>query len=335
MKKYLLLPLLAAGIWQAARLFRRWNERQYARAIADSQLIETKLGRVEYHLIGQGPVILHFHGGVVAHNGWYMIEFLIEAGFTVLTPSRPGYLRTPLDGRTSAEQQADLAAALLEALDMEAMAVVGVSAGGPPALQFALRHAAQTQALVLLSALTQQTSLTEDQQNSLLGRLVMSPAGQNITYFLIYQVMTRVPGWVMGDFVRTETTYTPDIGREISQRILADPQQRAELARIAQAMVPAKPRFPGMMNDLDMQQTLPRLPLERIDRPALIVHSRFDGDIPYENATFAAGTIPDAELVTLDQFGHFIWLGDPEVTASWRERVSAFLRHHISNKGPD
>ena len=73
-----------------------------------------------------------------------------RAGFRVIAPSRFGYLRTPLPADASAAAQADAHACLLDALGVEARAIVGVSAGGPSVLQFALRHPDRAAALLLL-----------------------------------------------------------------------------------------------------------------------------------------------------------------------------------------
>ena len=70
-------------------------------------------------------MVLHFHGGNVGHNGWFFLEHLVRAGYRVLTPDRPGYLGTPIENGGSPEQQADLAAALLDTLGIERVAVVG------------------------------------------------------------------------------------------------------------------------------------------------------------------------------------------------------------------
>lgn len=309
--------------------YRRWLKTQTQRVAVDSDIVQTTRGTVEYSQLGQGAVVLHFHGGNVGHNGSFMLAHLIKAGFTVLTPDRPGYLGTPLSTNGSPAAQADVVAALLDSLGIESVAVAGVSAGGPAALQFALRHPERTQAVVLLSAITQKTELSEDQLNSTLGKLVMSPSAQNISYFLINQAMKRMPALALQDYVRTETTYDMEMGKQYIQQILDDPTQRAQVDALADAIVPALPRFEGVMNDLEVQQNLSRLPLEEITAPTLIVHSQYDGDVPYSNATFAAETIPNAELMTVDQFGHMIWWGDPQVTRAFQDRIEAFLRENL------
>jgi pimeloyl-ACP methyl ester carboxylesterase len=87
--------------------------------------------------------------------------------YRLLTPD--GYVGAPLANNGSTEAQADLAPASLDALAIDAVAVVGISAGGPAGLQFVLRHPDRGRALVLLSAISRRTGLSEDQMNSTLG----------------------------------------------------------------------------------------------------------------------------------------------------------------------
>ncbi|MCA9915568.1 MAG: alpha/beta fold hydrolase, partial [Anaerolineae bacterium] len=196
--------------YEVTRRYGQWLDAVTERASRESHIAYTKQGEVQYDLRGMGEIVLHFHGGNVGHNGWFMLQNLIDAGFTVLTPDRPGYLGTPIAGNGSPERQADVFAALLDTLDIDSVAVVGVSAGGAGALQFALRYPERTKCLVLLSAITRKTMLTENQLNSTLGRLVMSPRGQNPAYFLIQQAMKRMPATALQDYARTETTYDED-----------------------------------------------------------------------------------------------------------------------------
>jgi len=332
----LLVVLTALGAAALALVwwYRRWLRLRRAFASADSRIAQLPSGPVEYGARGDGPVVLHFHGGNVGHNGWFFLEHLVGAGYRLLTPDRPGYLGTPIAHGGSPEQQADLAAALLDALGVGRVAVVGISAGGPVAIQFAARHADRVDALVLLSAISQRTELSKDQVDSTLGRLVMTPRFQDLAYCLIHWAMYRMPAQSMRDLVRTETTYDEATGRALIERILADPAQKRQVLQLADAMVPALPRFAGVMNDLAVQQAIDQLPLEAIRAPTLIVGSRHDGDIGYANSLNSHRRIAGSTLVTVDQFGHFIWWGDPAVTRDFQTRIEAFLAEHVRRGEP-
>lgn len=322
----LVLALLTLAIVVLYWRYRKWLEAQTRRVSAESKIVETARGPVEYDMRGQGPTVLHFHGGNVGHNGCFMVAHLIDAGFTVLTPDRPGYLGTPLGNNGSAEAQADVVAALLDTLGIETVAVVGISAGGAAALQFVLRHPSRTKALVLLSGITRRTGLSQEQLNSALGRLVMTPRFQDPAYYLINMAMKRIPRYALQDYVRTETKYDMETGKRLIQQILADPIQKQQVFDTADALVPASPRFEGVMNDLKVQESLGDLPLDQIRIPTLMVHSRKDGDVPYETAVYTHERLPNAELITVEQFGHFVWWGDRKVTEDFQERVEKFVR---------
>lgn len=247
--------------------YRRWIARVTRLASAESSMADTALGPVEYDDRGSGPGVLHFHGGNVGHNGWFFLAHLVEAGHRLLTPDRPGYLGTPIENGGSPEQHADLAAALLDELGIERVAAVGISAGGPAAIQFAARYPDRVSALVLLSAISQQTGLTDDQTGSALGRLVMTPRYQNAAYYLINRAMHLMTAAAMRDLVRTETTYDARAGDQLIEQVLSDPAQKQQVLAMADAMVPALPRFAGVMNDLDVQRRLEPLPFGDIQAP--------------------------------------------------------------------
>ena len=49
---------------------------------------------IEYSIIGKGEPILVMHGGHSNCNEEFGYDYLIENGFSVITPSRPGYGKT-------------------------------------------------------------------------------------------------------------------------------------------------------------------------------------------------------------------------------------------------
>ena len=60
-----------------------------------SHIAQTVKGPIEYTLQGSGPVVLICHGTSSNCFSTDMTAPLVEAGFSVLAPSRPGYGRTP------------------------------------------------------------------------------------------------------------------------------------------------------------------------------------------------------------------------------------------------
>ena len=116
--------------------FISWRRRLVARLVCGSEVILTSRGPVEFARLGTGPVMLSLHGGAAGCDQTPALSWNIhEAGFMLLTPSRPGYLRTPLDTGATPEQAADAMAALLDAIKIEKVIVMGTSGGGPTALQ--------------------------------------------------------------------------------------------------------------------------------------------------------------------------------------------------------
>ena len=98
---------------------------------------------------------------------------------------------------------------------------------------------------------------------------------------------------------------------------------------MADALVPALPRFAGVMNDLQVQKELGDLPLAEVRSPTLIVGSRFDGDIGYANSVNAHEKIAGSTLTTVEQFGHFIWWGGSEVTRDFEAQIEQFLDRQL------
>src|SRR6185436_3576350 len=102
--------------------------------------IETSRGPVEYLVEGSGPSILYFHGTPCSNRlAADMERELIDAGFQLIIPHRPGYYGTPLGDRYTTADCADAAVAVLDELGVKRVAAIGTSGGGPPVLAFATR----------------------------------------------------------------------------------------------------------------------------------------------------------------------------------------------------
>ena len=123
-----------------------------SRLQAGSQLYKTSAGEVEAALIGHGSTVLISHGSGGGYDMGLWLAQLIGGQFQYIAPSRFGYLRTPVPSNPAPEAQADAYAALLDTLNVNSVVIIGLSAGGPSALQFALRHSGRCHGLIMLSA---------------------------------------------------------------------------------------------------------------------------------------------------------------------------------------
>ncbi|MGH2605017.1 MAG: alpha/beta fold hydrolase, partial [Anaerolineales bacterium] len=93
-------------------------------------IANTAKGPIEYRFEGRGPTVMVLNGGHCSRETRLSHENLTTEGFSVLTPSRPGYDDTPPDGGRTAQEAADLLAALLDSLQILVVDVVGISAAG-------------------------------------------------------------------------------------------------------------------------------------------------------------------------------------------------------------
>jgi pimeloyl-ACP methyl ester carboxylesterase len=270
----------------------RWNARTLAGLRAASRTVQTRCGEIEYATPAAGSPVLISHGTLGGFDqGMVAAELILAPQFRPIAVSRPGYLRTPLAAGATPEQQADAFAALLDALAIDRVPVIGISGGGPPALQFALRHPQRCTSLVLICAVTQRLKLPRRAAfGSKFPRLAMSVTG-NWFVALLY---SRFPAPI------------EQFGFTACERAQHSPQfNRREALRLMATSVPVRPRYKGVMNDTVYLSTLDRYPLEQIQKPTLIIHGNADAVVPYAHAEFAANAIPGAKLIKLENGSHF------------------------------
>ena len=282
---------VAAALWLRA-IGARWNARTLDALRATSRLVKTRCGEIEYATTPTGSPILISHGTLGGFDqGMVAAESILTPQFRPIAISRPGYLRTPLAGGATAEEQADAFAALLDSLAIDRVAIVGFSGGGPPALQFALRHPLRCTAIVLISAVTQRLVLP---RRAMIGLRYPRVATSNTANWFVSLLYRRFSVPISQQaFTRYE-------------RSSAVPtQDRRDALRLMGTSVPVKPRFEGVMNDVVYLSTLDLYPLERIVQPTLIIHGDSDEVVPFAHAEFAASKIPGARLIALEHGSHF------------------------------
>src|SRR5215813_2731904 len=89
---------MAAGAATTATVieYQRQKRVAMARLGKDSRVIETDMGAAEIAVIGDGPPVLFVHGALAGYEqGLAIGKPLADAGYQLISPSRPGYLRSP------------------------------------------------------------------------------------------------------------------------------------------------------------------------------------------------------------------------------------------------
>jgi len=273
------------------------------KVLAGGQIIETPLGSVEYVCSGEGPPVLIVHGGGGGYDQGLHIARVLGGGFRWIAMSRFGYLRTPVLGDGSPEAQADAYAALLDVLDIPKAAIIGVSAGGPSSIQFALRHPNRCTALVLVSAITQRFSM---QGNLHLGAFRWAFKQEFITWLSI-KIASPI--------------FLTAAGIPLSHQRRLTRKDFEAIESFKSTLVPISPRAEGLLTDIQQALALERYPLENIIVPTLVLHAADDPVVKLAHADFSSNTIPGAERVIFPSGGHLL-LGHLD---KFRAEVRGFL----------
>jgi pimeloyl-ACP methyl ester carboxylesterase len=283
-------------------------------------VVSTALGPIEVAREGEGPPVLALHGTPGGFDAALaMGRFLVEAGFEVVAPSRPGYLGTPLDGRGAIDEQADLLAALLDALALPRAGVFSWSGGGPGGYRLAVRHPEKVRALVAFAAVSGRYDPPEE---SLSDRLVLNSRPGN---WMLRFLVAHSPERAVAGALSAEGTLTKEEIEQRTAEILDDPEKRRLVLEVARIMGDRGPRRVGEDNDVARFAEILSLELERITAPTLIVHGSVDCDVPPEHSERAAASIPGSELLRMERGTHLSLFVHPEA-ATAQERVIRHLR---------
>lgn len=285
----------------------------------ETTLIDLSAGRVEYRLEERGPrVVLMLHGGHMRAGLPLGEDVFADAGCTVLAVSRPGYGRTPLATGASPARFADVLNDLCGRLGIGSLAaVVGQSAGGPPAVTLAARHPGLVERLILQCAVG--LLPWPDRRTRAAARIAFHPRTEQVTWALLHVLLLRAPGLglrlLLADLTR----------RPVAELLAAlSTSQRARLLELFGQMRSGA----GFRNDVRIMAAHDHLDsltaqAARLHQPTLVIATRDDGSVSYAHAESLAGAIPHARLVTSTAPSHMIWLGAdyPDIAAT----IAGFL----------
>ena len=240
--------------------------------------------RIYWEESGNGEPILLIMGLGYAHQMWFRTQPVLEARYRTVVFDNRGVGQSDVpEGPYSIAQMADDAAAVLDAASIPRARVLGISMGGMIAQEFALRHPARVERLVLGC-----TSF---------GGKTAKVAEKKVL-----------------DVLRGRATMTPEEGAEAMVPYIYDartPRERIdEDLAVRRKVYPSAQGYLAQVQAINTWSCVDRL--SELKAPTLIVHGETDQLIPPENASLLKSQIANAEVVMLPHASHIFTTDQPE-----------------------
>ena len=313
----LLLGLLAAGsIWVAA-VYRSDIAYARARVAIGSRVVATPCGEIEYAEAGEGPAILMIHGaGGGFDQGMALAESFAPPGHRVIAMSRFGYLRTPAPDHASITRQADAHACLLDALGVRNAVVVGVSAGAPSALEFALNHAERCTALVLVVPGWFPSPEGAPRR--------LGPVAQAV---FEWALRSDFAFWAFGRLFPSAATRSV-LGTPPDLVAATSAAERERAVSMLWNILPIGQRVAGLSLEASLTVEALSKPLDLLKVPTLAISAKDDLYGTWQNAQFIARGIPHARFIGFQSGGHLLIGHREEVLAT----IARFLQESAERR---
>jgi pimeloyl-ACP methyl ester carboxylesterase len=276
---------------------------------ADSEILNTDQGDIEYAVKGEGVPVLMLHGAGGGYDqGLWAGKLYLGDGYKFISVSRYGYLRSPIPKDPSIKKQAALYRTLLDRLNIKKVIVVGISAGGPSATQFANDYPDKTSALILLSAVSE----------------AEAPGDKPSFYVKIIHLIQQsdYAYWVFTEFMQSTILSLMGVPPEVYQNFT--PAQKEMAQEMLDIMHPMTPRYKGTINDGEMIQR-EEVSTKYLSAPTLIIHAEDDALVSYHHAEDAHKRIKQSRLILLNTGGHALLSQMDEV----RQYVKEFLKNVV------
>jgi pimeloyl-ACP methyl ester carboxylesterase len=319
MKRSTILGTIAAGA--AALTYTAYRKEMRAatlRILTGRRVIDSPDGPIEFAESGVGPAVLVIHGaGGGFDQGLELAGNFLGEGYRVIAPSRFGYLGTALPEDASPQAQADAHVRVLDALHLDKVPVIGVSAGGPSALQFALRHPDRCAALVMIVPLAYAPGRPA-------GR-VMSPLFATVVNTVLSSNFVLWTATKVAHSTLVETI----LGTPLDVYRNATPESRRGADQVLHCILPVSKRVKGLANEMIVASNLTQSPLETLRVPLLAISAEDCGYGTYESARYTAGQA-NGKFIGYATGGHLLMGHEAAV----RSAVTSFLNEHLVKPEP-
>src|SRR5215210_4526446 len=282
---------------------REWR----AESLGPGREIDLPQGRLRYHSVGSGPVLVFAHGVLVNANLWRKVVARLSADFRCVSLDLPfgsHLVPMPPSADLSPPAVADLVADAIAALELDDVTLVGNDTGGAIAQIVATRRPERIGALVLTScdAFDNFPPKSLRPLKPLLSRATLlgpalAPARAGIVQRGIFKTLAKRPveSEVLDSYALPAVTH---------------PGVRRDLARFFGGL---HPRY-----TLDAAEKLPRF-----DRPAVIAWSRQDLFFPRAHGERLATLLPQGRLEWIEDSRTFSPEDQPARVAALVSSLSA------------
>ena len=263
-----------------------------------NKIIETPLGKIEYSQIGRGLPVIFVHGGHANCNETIFQQGYDLEKYQLITPSRPGYGNTPVNGCNQPTDAARLIEAMIDQLKLEQVIVVGISAGGLTAIELASRLQHKAQKLILISAVTKKWLASSDKLYKK-GKKMFSPRMENLSWAMFrmfFRLFPKRMSKVLFDELSTQSDYA------ISDEEIEEIKEMTFNQSSGKGFV------------LDLDHDIDPATITNVKCPTLILHSKNDKSVSIEMAKHAKAKIKGSELKMFDNnWGHLLWVGRDKI----------------------
>jgi pimeloyl-ACP methyl ester carboxylesterase len=232
-------------------------------------------GAMTYIDEGEGEVILSVHGIFGGYDQAYDSVKNRKDKNRLLAPSRFGYLGSDVRGEGTPKEQAAAFEELLDHLDIDRAFVLGTSAGGTPAIRFALDYPERVKGLILYCSAM---PVPEKPKAYLEYQAPPEPLLSDYAMYLISPLMPAM----MGMPASTVQTIQPVAERKVG--VVLD----------------------GRLTNPDMERNFDQYPIEALQAPVLILHSEDDPVASFEKVKQVQHRFPNLTLVSFPDGGHMM-----------------------------
>ena len=296
---FILLLIISYGSWKKSAM----------RIMDDGEVMETALGKIQYKLTGEGPVLFFMHGGPGGMDQAFFLDDMIQEGYSILTVSRPGYLRTPFVP-LSYEKQVDQYIELLDKLKIDKVVVMGYSAGGPLALNFANKYPDRTHALMMEAGVSTVYEMpNEEDMESFWVKIFMSKGIQDFLSWITVIAVRIALKMVFRSIIGLETLLDKEGIAKFTDLVSKDKKRRMWLKKLMDTTVPMSLRKLGLDHDMELLTSIEKISVDNINVKSLLIYSKDDKDVKWQHAEYLKANLKEFELLETHG-GHFMWMGE-------------------------